>query len=95
MSIADRLTTEPIAIPRPAATSLFTRIDTFDEALTAPGGFGARLRECRSAALDFRRVFAATGTPDSVRLWQLLKSSIHQYLCSTYRAIRARNSGSM
>ncbi|KAA8884429.1 hypothetical protein F3087_33985 [Nocardia colli] len=61
-----------MAIPRPATTAPFPRIDTFDKALTAPGGFGPRLRACRSAALDFRREFAATGTPDSVRTHDLI-----------------------
>lgn len=72
MSIAERLATEPIAIPRPATTAPFTRIDTFDKALTAPGGFGARLRACRAAALDFRREFATSGSPDSVRTHDLI-----------------------
>ncbi|QTJ67659.1 hypothetical protein HYG77_20050 [Rhodococcus sp. ZPP] len=44
MSIAECLTTEPVTIPRPATTAPFPRIDTFDTALTAPGGFGPRLR---------------------------------------------------
>ncbi|MFF2395494.1 hypothetical protein [Nocardia sp. NPDC058114] len=72
MSIADRLITEPLAIPRPAVTAPFPRLDTFDKALTAPGGFGPRLRACRTAALDFRREFAATGRPDSVRTHDLI-----------------------
>ncbi|MFB8003344.1 hypothetical protein [Nocardia sp. NPDC056000] len=72
MSIAERLATEPLAIPRPATTAPFARIDTFDKALTAPGGFGPRLRASRTAALDFRREFAATGTPDSVRTHDLI-----------------------
>ncbi|MFE3190833.1 hypothetical protein ACFXHA_17615 [Nocardia sp. NPDC059240] len=72
MSIADRLATEPIAIPRPAATAPFARIDTFDKALAATGGFGARLRAVRTAALDFKREFAATGRPDSVRTHDLI-----------------------
>lgn len=72
MSIAARLSTEPIAIPRPELTAPFHRIDTFDKALTAPGGFGARLRACRTAAVDFRREFAATGSPDSVRTHDLI-----------------------
>ncbi|MEV0341310.1 hypothetical protein AB0H49_20005 [Nocardia sp. NPDC050713] len=72
MSIAERLATEPVAIPRPTTTAPFVRIDTFDKALTAPGGFGARLRAARTAALDFRREFAATGTPDSVRTHDLI-----------------------
>ncbi|WP_218026790.1 hypothetical protein [Nocardia inohanensis] len=72
MSIAERLSTEPIAVPRPAVTAPFTRIDTFDKALSAPGGFGARLRACRTAALDFKREFAATGRPDSVRTHDLI-----------------------
>ncbi|MGW6725510.1 hypothetical protein ACWF9G_06355 [Nocardia sp. NPDC055029] len=72
MSIADRLATEPLAIPRPATTAPFTRIDTFDKALTAPGGFGPRLRAARTAALAFRREFAATGRPDSVRTCDLI-----------------------
>ncbi|WP_218024360.1 hypothetical protein [Nocardia lijiangensis] len=72
MSIAERLITDPIAIPRPATTAPFPRVDTFDKALTARGGFGPRLRACRTAALDFRREFAATGTPDSVRTYDLI-----------------------
>ncbi|MGX1806179.1 hypothetical protein ACWIGI_10735 [Nocardia sp. NPDC055321] len=72
MSIAERLVTEPLAIPRPVATAPFARIDTFDGVRTAPGGFGPRLRAARTAALDFRREFAATGTPDSVRTHDLI-----------------------
>ncbi|KQH75298.1 hypothetical protein AO501_24270 [Mycobacterium gordonae] len=72
MSIADRLHTEPLAIPRTAVTAPFPGIDTFDKALTAPGGFGARLRAARTAALGFRAEFAATGTPDSVRTHDLI-----------------------
>lgn len=72
MSIADRLVAEPIAIPRPATTAPFPRIDTFDRALGAPGGFGARLRASRTAAMDFRREFAATGMPDSVSTHDLI-----------------------
>ncbi|MET8427539.1 hypothetical protein [Nocardia sp. NPDC004860] len=54
MSIAERLVTEPLAIPRPATTAPFARIDTFDKALSARGGFGPRLRVARTAAPDFR-----------------------------------------
>lgn len=72
VGIAERLTTAPVAIPRPELTASFPRIDTFDQALTAPGGYGARLRACRTAALDFRRQFAATGQPDSVRTHDLI-----------------------
>ncbi|MGW6422497.1 hypothetical protein ACWF82_07460 [Nocardia sp. NPDC055053] len=72
MSIADRLATEPLAIPRPATTAPFTRIDTFDKALVAPGGFGPRLRAARTAAVDFRREFATTGRPGSVRTCDLI-----------------------
>ncbi|KZM69276.1 hypothetical protein AWN90_09755 [Nocardia terpenica] len=59
-------------MPRPTVTAPFPRIDTFDKALTAPGGFGARLRAARTAAQDFRREFAATGYPDSVRTHDLI-----------------------
>jgi len=72
MSISQYLSTEPLAIPRPATTAPFVRIDSFDKALAAPGGFGARLRACRTAALDFRREFAATGTPVSVGTHDLI-----------------------
>ncbi|MFE3001332.1 hypothetical protein ACFXG4_40895 [Nocardia sp. NPDC059246] len=72
MSIAEHLVSEPLAIPRPATTAPFARIDTFDKALSAAGGFGPRLRAARTAALDFRREFAATGRPDSVRTHDLI-----------------------
>jgi hypothetical protein len=72
VSVAQRLTDTPIAIPGPSIAAPFTRIDTFDTVLTAPGGFGPRLRACRTAALDFRREFAATGSPDSVRTHDLI-----------------------
>lgn len=72
MSIAQRLTDNPVAIPRPSTTAPFTHIDTFDKAITAPGGFGPRLRACRTAALDFRSEFTTTGRPDSIRTHDLI-----------------------
>lgn len=72
MSIAQRVTDNPVAIPRPSITAPFTRIDTSGEALTTPGGFGTRLRACRTAALDFRSEFAATGHPDPARTHDLI-----------------------
>lgn len=72
MSLASRLHTEPLAIPRPVRSAPFPRIDVFDKAVEAPGGYGARLRATRTSALDFRSEFAATGRPDSVTTHNLI-----------------------
>ncbi|WP_109365514.1 hypothetical protein [Mycobacteroides chelonae] len=72
MSLASRLHTEPLAIPRPVRSAPFPRIDVFDKAVEAPGGYGARLRATRTSALDFRSEFAATGRPDSVTTHDLI-----------------------
>jgi hypothetical protein len=63
----------PLTLPRPdSAPAPFARIDTFDAALAAPGGYGARLRACRQAAADFRAELVGTGTPDSVATHDLV-----------------------
>ncbi|GLE58007.1 hypothetical protein NJBCHELONAE_33170 [Mycobacteroides chelonae] len=72
MSLASRLHTEPLAIPRPVRSAPFPRIDVFDKAVEAPGGYGARLRATRTSALGFRSEFAATGRPDSVTTHDLI-----------------------
>ncbi|MFC1474295.1 hypothetical protein [Rhodococcus qingshengii] len=68
MSIAQDLTNTPVAIPRPSITAPFTHIDTFGKAVTAPGGFGPRLRACRTAACPLCPTNLSTisnGPPDS------------------------------
>lgn len=72
MSVAARVQTQPLAIPRPVRSAPFPHIDIFDKALAAPGGFGARLRATRTSAVDFRREFTATGRPDVVSTHDLI-----------------------
>ncbi|WP_228533928.1 hypothetical protein [Nocardia sp. BSTN01] len=72
MNLSDRVVTEPVLIPLPTGRAPFPRIDLFDKALAAPGGYGPRLRACRDAASIFRREFAATGHPTSVRTHDLI-----------------------
>lgn len=52
--------------------SVGTPIDTFAPAADPSGGWGARLRRARAAAESFRRELATTGTPDSIRTYDLV-----------------------
>ncbi len=52
--------------------SVGTPIDTFAPVADPTGGWGARLRRARAAAQAFRTEFASTGTPDSVRTYDLV-----------------------
>lgn len=64
---------EPLALPMPVdLPTVGTPIDTFAPAADPDGGWGARLRRARAAAAAFRREFSGTGTPDSVRTYDLV-----------------------
>jgi hypothetical protein len=64
----------PLAIPQQdAITASFPRIDVFDPLASVSGGYGAVLRAVPSAAAAFRTSFAATGQPDSVDTYDLVR----------------------
>jgi hypothetical protein len=56
-------TDDVLPIPVPDAEEPGTPVHTLDRVHSADGGPGAALRVARAAAADFRREFAATGTP--------------------------------
>ncbi|RZI53312.1 MAG: hypothetical protein EOP16_03610, partial [Pseudonocardia sp.] len=56
----------PLTIPVPAPVDLGAPIPTLERIHTTQGGPGAALRIARQAAADFKREFAATGTPSRV-----------------------------
>lgn len=66
--------TAPLDIPIPDVTDLDSGIHTLDRVHTdiTESGPGAALRTARSAAADFRREFAATGTPAHVSTHDLV-----------------------
>jgi hypothetical protein len=64
--------TQPLAIPLPDAEALGVPVTTLDRVHAAEGGPGAALRVAREAAADFRREFAATGTPAHVSTHDLV-----------------------
>lgn len=62
----------PLTIPVPAPVDLGAPIPTLERIHTTQGGPGAALRIARQAAADFKREFAATGTPSRVSTHDLI-----------------------
>lgn len=63
---------EPLAIPVPDTEEPGAPVDTLGRVHAAEGGPGAALRAARTAATDFRREFAATGTPAHISTHDLV-----------------------
>jgi len=67
MNTARALMPDPAELP-----TVGERIDVFDGMSTIAGGWGTRLSWVRTRAADFRREFAASGTPVSVKTCDLV-----------------------
>ncbi|NMD54141.1 hypothetical protein FK530_14760 [Tsukamurella conjunctivitidis] len=63
---------DTLSIPRSDIAAGFTSIGHFDRTHSASGGFGARLRLARDAAVAFRSDFLTSGTPDLVATKDLI-----------------------
>ncbi|MBL1073666.1 hypothetical protein JK358_04600 [Nocardia sp. 2] len=63
---------DPLNIPIPEVVDLGAAITTLDRVHSAPGGPGAAVRMARSAAGEFRREFAATGTVEQAATHDLV-----------------------
>lgn len=70
--LVTRPTAEPLAVPVPGTEEPGAAVGTLDRVHAAEGGPGAALRAARTAAADFRREFAATGTPAHVSTHDLV-----------------------